>query len=192
MSWDGSLCSNSTNLPNTTSIHKGHMISARYGYGNNPKNGVKITTTFTNAVPQVGSFNSGAWNAAEKNVMKRADDCQIAAKARNAMFEANMYVVVGVIPSRNTHHTRFFGEAGFSNFQSPNYRILFPEIMWTVGCCLHSDGTIFDKFAFWGNNMENDNNVKTYANATSMFETLKNEVKNFISPTVFPAVPKCN
>ena len=199
LKWDGTPCT-ATKLD--FKIHRGHMIAARYGEVHGNK---EATFTYTNAVPQEGSFNSGKWRVAEEACMiTMAEKCQDDAEAKGE--DSKTYIVVGVVPSTFVGKPRFFGSAGFGEFQGASrinpldtYRISFPEIMWTAGCCLHTDGTIGRKHAFWRRNLhDNTDPVKDHASATSMFTAISNEKTKawpgivFHAPNVFPAKPGCN
>ena len=72
------------------------MIAARYGdfHGNKA-----VTFTYTNAVPQEGSFNSGKWKMGEGKMYTMARTCETAAQAKSKNTHAITYVVVGVVPS---------------------------------------------------------------------------------------------
>ena len=82
------------------SIDRGHMIAARYGQGHSRGNGVKGTFTYTNVVPQISTFNRGAWSEGEKGMIKFAQNCERRAtvKSKNKLH-ANIFVVVGMIPA---------------------------------------------------------------------------------------------
>ena len=69
------------------------MIAASYGQSHGGQRSVDNTFTFTNAVPQIGPFNSGKWMAAEKKVVAAAKDCECKASAKGE--EGRLYVVVG-------------------------------------------------------------------------------------------------
>jgi hypothetical protein len=121
---------NSSGLcPNTSKyeVHKGHMIAARYGIGNAKR--IKDTFTLTNAVPQERDFNSNKWMRAEGSLIQWAKNCQNIAPT--ATIEARIYIVVGVIPTSfyGTLKTKFFGSAGFSNFQGDSK--IFPGL-WVI------------------------------------------------------------
>ena len=192
--WNDDLCTTDhTTIPDVTYIDRGHMISARYGYGNGHEAGVKATFTYTNAVPQMGSFNRGAWNQGEKEVMEFAKDCQ-----ERALLEqttgGKVYVVVGAIPTGFFDEIKFFGEGGFSNFQDDKYRLLLPSIMWTVACCINNDGFYMGKMAFYGRNLKINQPVKYFNSANDMFIHMNTIVKPFEIPyiVVFPGIKDCN
>ena len=86
--WDGTACTSTK-----TTIHKGHMIAASYGFSHGGQPSVDNTFTYTNAVPQIGSFNSGKWMGAEKTVVAAAKDCECKASAKGEI--GRVYVVVG-------------------------------------------------------------------------------------------------
>ena len=168
------------------------MIAARYGFGHGQTLGVDGTFTYTNAVPQIGSFNRGSWCQAEKRVIDLAQKCH--KKAIPNKQNARVYVVVGVIPTSFFGQPRFFGSAKFSNFEDNVYRLLLPEIMWTAVCCMHTDGTIHDKKAFYGLNLESNHQVKEYNSASDMFKDIQKTWSTLTFPTitVFPGVSGCN
>ena len=131
-----------------TPVHRGHLIAARYG-GNNAAR-VLATFTYTNVVPQFGTFNSGQWNKAEgEEVVKWSrDNC--AQHGGQATQNARIFIVVGAIPSTyGTFSARFFGQSGFSDYQGwsvlqdtygqntgkKEYRVNVPRYMWTAVCC---------------------------------------------------------
>ena len=93
MNWDGTTPCNDVKV----AIHRGHLIAASYGKGNSQPDGVKSTFTLTNAVPQIGAFNSGQWMQAEKGMMTFAQNCEKDAVKKN--LNAKIYVVVGIVPS---------------------------------------------------------------------------------------------
>ena len=69
------------------------MIAASYGFSHGGQPSVDNTFTYTNAVPQIGSFNSGKWMGAEKTVVAAAKDCECKASAKGEI--GRVYVVVG-------------------------------------------------------------------------------------------------
>jgi DNA/RNA endonuclease G (NUC1) len=171
------------------------MIAARYGFGHGQTLGVDGTFTYTNAVPQIGSFNRGSWCQAEKRVIDLAKKCH--QKAITNKQNARVYVVVGVIPTSFFGQPRFFGSGGtvrFSNFQNDKYKLLLPEIMWTAVCCIHTDGTIYDRKAFYGSNSETNHEMKEYVSARTMFQAMKTKWSTLKFPTitVFPGKSGCN
>jgi hypothetical protein len=195
--------------PNTSKyeVHKGHMIAARYGIGNAKR--VKDTFTLTNVVPQERDFNSNKWMRAEGSLIQWAKNCQNIAPT--ATIEARIYIVVGVIPTSfyGTLNTKFFGSAGFSNFQGDSkifpgfgYRILVPEIMWTAACCMYTDNTVAGTYAFWRHNHPSPAQVIYHNNnqsaVTDMFNSIQTEITTtmpgatFSRPNVFPNQPNCN
>ena len=134
-----------------TPVHKGHLIAARYGAGNTTR--IRATFTYTNAVPQFGTFNSGAWMAAEGEVITWAEK-NCAEHGGQQTENARIFIVVGAIPSthrwpKQQSNPRFFGESGFSDYQDRSqlpktygantggkeYRVNVPRYMWTAVCC---------------------------------------------------------
>ncbi|XP_028414851.1 uncharacterized protein LOC114537934 [Dendronephthya gigantea] len=195
--WDGTGPCNKGSAP-TMAIHKGHLIAARYGKTHGTQDAIDATFSFTNAVPQEGSFNSNQWRIAEGKLIEQAKKCQENAQLRKV--DAKMYVVVGVIPSSFLGKPKFFGSAGFGSYQGEagNYRISFPEIMWTAACCIHTDGSFGDKFGFWRRNNPSSAVVNEAPSPTEMFKAIRQEISktwpgiNFNLLNVFPSFPACN
>ena len=79
------------------SIDRGHMIAAAYGLGHSLKHGVTETFTYTNVVPQISSFNRGAWSKGEEGMIEFAQKCED--EAHKNSLHANIFVVVGMIPA---------------------------------------------------------------------------------------------
>lgn len=203
MNWNGlGLCSNqSPKVP----IHKGHLIAASYGKTYGTQSAIDATFVYTNAVPQVGRFNSVEWRIAEADyVIERAKQCQNDAQKRDKTINGKTYVVVGVIPSSFLGQPRFFGSAGFGNFQGAakgragNYRISFPEIMWTAGCCIHTDGRFGGSFGFWRRNDLTKTAVESAQSPSDMFKAIQQKISTtwqgiiLNPPNVFPSAPACN
>ena len=142
---NGKIVSNTQPCPpgiTKSPIHRGHLIAASYGRGT-PDRRIQ-TFVYTNAVPQFGRENSGSWNTFERRLIKWA---------KNNCMGAPLHVIVGTIPSTyGPNHWRFFGKAGFSNFDGPSkifsegspYRVNVPAFMWTAACC-HSASPLFTK-----------------------------------------------
>ena len=86
-------------------IDKGHMIAATYGLGHSLQAGVENTFTYTNAVPQIGTFNRGAWSKGEEGMIEFAKKCE--ENAGNNKLRANIFVVVGMIPARFLRKPRY-------------------------------------------------------------------------------------
>ena len=130
-----------------TPVHRGHLVAASYGRGDTYR--IRATYKFTNVVPQFGRFNSGQWRSSETRLIAWGRDNCIVYKGSSTQ-NVRMYIIVGVIPStfRNLNE-RFFGESGFSDYQSwskmtdtykrnsggKEYRINVPRYMWTAACC---------------------------------------------------------
>jgi hypothetical protein len=172
LNWDGkNPC-----LKVSAAIHKGHMVASNFGRGGAaiPTASSAATFTYTNAVPQMGVFNSCPWKTAEGTLVKWAAECQQNAKAG---LEARIYIVIGVVPTSFSRQAGaiYFGSAGFGSFQGPSkfttgtrkgksYRILVPEIMWTAACCMFTDGSVHDTFGYWRENEPSKDVVYYYYN----------------------------
>ena len=188
----GTSCTDSKTLPDVTAVDRGHLIAARYGYGHGKNPGVKATFTYTNAVPQMGSFNRGAWNQGENEVMKFAKNCTKSTDL--GIVHGKVYVVVGGIPTTFFRISRFFGRSEFSNFQNDKQRILLPLIMWTAACCIYDDGSYGGKGAFYGWNLKSNRDLKYFKSASEMFKDMNTTVWSNMFPevVVFPAMNQCN
>ena len=168
-----------------SSIHRGHLIAASYGRGTPDR--TRLTFVYTNAVPQFGSQNSGSWNTFERRLIRWA---------RNNCMGAPLHVIVGTIPSTyGTNDRRFYGEAGFSNFNGPSniffgnspYRVNVPAFMWTAACC-HSVSLLFTKStAFFAPNWPGYGLVEG-VKLSGLF--LKLRVPAVVD--LFPGMPSCN
>ena len=176
-------------------IDKGHMIAARYASNYDM---MYDTFSYTNAVPQFGAFNRGAWAQAEKYIRAWGVECQ--AKVKNGM-KTRVFIVVGAIPSTRTDRPRFYGAPGFSNFEGEShipkngeYRIVVPYLMWTAACCTLADNynKVISVTAFARENSPNKNKVRFFKSPQLM---LVSEVyvygtkPEFIN--LFPANAKC-
>jgi len=109
-----------------------------------------------------------------------------------------MFIVVGAIPSSmSSTEARYFGKAGFSNYQDREYRVNVPKKMWTAACCTfeYSDdrgntwrpGT--ESTAFWRDNDPGKlpcNEEKV----SSLAEWLKSSAGTEIN--LFPYSDECN
>ena len=166
-------------------IHKGHMVAA--GYAREDAARVKNTFVYTNCVPQFGIFNSVSWRIAENNdlVNKWGDNCHKQAKGNNV----RIYVVVGAVPTTFTGNPKFFGQPGFSNFESDEYRVVVPDTMWTAACCVLDDNAVMDVTAFSRENLPNKDKVIKYTSPQKMVVTLFPPPRRAVN--LFPANAKC-
>ena len=192
--WDGTTPCRST----STTIHKGHLIAARYGQGAGGQPGVDATFTYTNAVPQIGlTFNSGPWMHAEGRLVALAQKHQCAARTGFGK-DVNVHVVVGVVPSTFLDKPRFFGRSGFKDEQEDTtYRLAFPEIMWTAACFIRTDGVFIETFSFWGLNTIGTPVVTDHKKISDMFMDIQTKITtewpgvSFTAPNVFPGEASC-
>ena len=184
----GKVVSNTKSCPpdiKKSPIHKGHLIAASYGRGTTPR--TIETFVYTNAVPQFGKENSGSWNVFEQALIRWA---------KNNCMGAPLHIIVGTIPSTyGRNEQRFFGEAGFSDFEglskiffgkSP-YRVNVPAFMWTAACC-HSASPLFTKStAFFAPNRPGHRLVRS-VELSELF--LKVRVPAAVD--LFPGMASCN
>ena len=167
-----------------SSIHRGHLIAASYGRGR-PDRRIQ-TFVYTNAVPQFGRINSGRWRIFEQALITWAI---------NNCMGAPLHVIVGTIPSTyGTNKRRFFGKAGFSNFDGPSniffgkspYRVNVPAFMWTAACC-HSASPFYTKStAFFAPNKPGHGLVRR-VELSRLFLVVR--VRAAID--LFPGMPSC-
>ena len=173
-------------------IHKGHLIAAAYGRGNEAR--IAATFTYTNTVPQFGHMNTGIWRAKEQALVKWGrENC---ANHNGGMTESvRMHIIVGVIPStfHQSDQPRFFGAGGFSDDKGEDAPINVPSRMWTAACCTFQfkddkgndkQGTRHTFFAVENTPEAADELPKDYV---SYFQ--KYTSQNIV---LFPAQPDCN
>ena len=127
-------------------IHKGHLVPAQtYSFS---KAHFRSTFTFTNAVPQYGTFNSGQWSQYEKKIRKYAETC--------SKQGADLYLLTGISERRvKWEHqvVKAIVEPLKRMPEAPN--IVIPNSMWTAGCCVTTNAfgqVVRGSFAVIGNN----------------------------------------
>ena len=172
-----------------TEIHKGHLVAANYGRGNEER--ILATFTYTNVVPQFGRFNSGPWQRCETKLVKWGKNNCAFKGAQNVQ----MFIVVGAVPSTVTSvfrdsQPRWFGKEGFSNYKNKDdYPVNLPKHLWTAACCVYqyydegkliqgTKNTAFERINDPGNSQCNTRNMPSLTNLLS------------INP--FPNSPQCN
>ena len=167
------------------------MISA--GYARENRDMVKDTFIYTNCVPQFGPFNSVPWRVGEDSDLIKKWGNDVCHKDQKNQ-EARIYVVVGAVPTTYKDNSKFFGKpkffgkAGFSNFENDDYRVVVPHFMWTAACCVFaSDNTVIAVKAFARENLPNKDKVTPYASPQEMIDELF--PSSFIN--LFPANAKC-
>ena len=188
---DGGKCLFNEKAPINSPIHKGHMIAA--GYARADPGRVRNTFFYTNCVPQFGVFNSGQWRSAEDSHLVKKWGNDVCHKDQKNQ-EARIYVVVGAVPTTYKDNSKFFGKpkffgkAGFSNFENHDYRVVVPHFMWTAACCVFaSDNTVIAVKAFARENLPNKDKVIQYKSPQEMID----ELFPSSSINLFPANAKC-
>lgn len=138
------MYSNAGTLP---CIHKGHLVPAQtYSFSNDH---IRSTFTYTNAVPQYATFNTGQWASHESMIRDYAKDICSTKKL------GDLYLLTGI----SNRRIRFTPEnnikavvRSLSQMPEPPY-IVIPNSMWTAGCCVSSIGQhVRGSFAVIGNN----------------------------------------
>lgn len=136
------------------SIHKGHLVPAEtYSFyeGN-----LRSTFTYTNAVPQYGTFNSGQWAKYEKKIRDYA-------KNNCSTKQADLYLLTGIseVTIRQGHGNsiKTLKPRRQPKRMSKPPKVVIPSSMWTAGCCVRGT-TVFGSFAVIGNNVPNKGDIK--------------------------------
>ena len=136
--------------PGRPSIHKGHLVPAEtYSFS---EAHLRSTFTYTNAVPQYGTFNSGQWAKYERRIRDYA-------KNVCSTKQADLYLLTGISDVKIQ-----LGQGNLINtLRKPKRmhklpKIVIPNSMWTAGCCVR--GTrVFGSFAVIGNNVPNKEKI---------------------------------
>lgn len=136
------------------SIHKGHLVPAEtYSFS---EAHLRSTFTYTNAVPQYGTFNSGQWAKYEKKIRDYA-------KNVCSTKQADLYLLTGISDIKIQ-----LGQGNLINTLKPHGqpkrmrklpKIVIPNSMWTAGCCVRGT-TVFGSFAVIGNNVPNKEKIE--------------------------------
>lgn len=134
------MYSNSGTLP---CIHKGHLVPAEtYSFS---KVHLSSTFTYTNAVPQYATFNTGQWSAFERRIRNYAKLC--------SQQNGDLYLLTGVSDSEIEIQGKFVKAFPYTAMkrmpEAPN--IVIPTSMWTAGCCVRGEEAL-GSFAVIGNN----------------------------------------
>ena len=98
---------------------------------------MQATFTYTNIVPQFGSFNLGPWKSCEQKLVQWGKNHCASQKGARCV---QMFILVGAVPSAvyEASEERWFGEKGFSNFfQEDGYPVNVPNLLWTAACCMY-------------------------------------------------------
>lgn len=158
---------------NRPSIHKGHLVPAEtYSFS---EGHLRSTFTYTNAVPQYGTFNSGQWAKYEKRIRDYA-------KKKCSVKQADLYLMTGISEVKiqlglgnliNTLKPR-----GQPKRMSKLPKIVIPNSMWTAGCCVR--GTrVFGSFAVIGNNAPNKEKIEMSQVTVDQLESIIGNVDLF-------------
>ena len=148
------------------------------------------TFTYTNAVPQYGTFNSGIWCTYEGYIRTYAmNTC--------APGDGDLYLITGV-----TMLARFGDDNVQKELKTTDYlknKIRVPRSMWTVGCCVASGGNVLGNFAVIGNNLRDKGRVKmTELKVKELEAIILKDVQaspsgsSATSIQLFPGNPQCS
>lgn len=152
--------------PYELKIHKGHLVPAET-YSFSPDH-LRSTFTYTNAVPQYGTFNCGKWAKYEKLIRQKAKECS----ANNG----NLYLLTGVAKKTGTPESRMPVQP----------KIVIPDYMWTAGCCVSvlNQGKP-DSFAVIGKNVPDVDEIDMSTPTVNKLGTIIGNVN------LFPGNPNC-
>lgn len=134
------MYSNTGTLP---CLHKGHLVPAEtYSFS---KGHIYSTFTYTNAVPQYATFNTGQWSSNEKKIREAAQQC--------SEHSGDLYLLTGT-SDRQISSTPFIQAEVKPLARMPEPpNIVIPNSMWTAGCCVSTpDENVLGSFAVIGNN----------------------------------------
>ena len=148
------------------------------------------TFTYTNAVPQVGVFNSGQWAQYERKIREYAT-------STCSTQGGDLYLITGIseasIQSGPSGLEAIQGTLEFLKPKKP-YAIGIPKSMWTAGCCINPSGGALGAFAVIGNNVKDKKKAL-------VSEVEMTELQNFIltgvngfggsANSLFPANLEC-
>ena len=139
-------------VPNAKKIHKGHLVPAEtYSFS---LDHMRSTFTYTNAVPQYGTFNSGQWAAYERKIRNYA-------QSTCSKNNGDLYLLTGISDMQRYNkgkRVNAFKPPGTPKRTSKLPKIVIPNSMWTAGCCV-SGKKVLGSFAVIGNN--DSNKLKT-------------------------------
>lgn len=148
------------------------------------------TFTYTNAVPQIGAFNSGQWAQYEKRIREYAT-------TRCSPHGGDLYLLTGISEASIQS-----GSSGLEAIQGTlkvlkpfGDAISIPKSMWTAGCCIPSSSGALEAFAVIGNNLQDKTKVlMSEVNMTELQGFLLTGVNGFGGPNIslFPANPGCS
>ena len=168
------------------------MIASQYGFAVPER--MFATFTYTNVVPQFGSFNMGAWSVKETRLIQWCKNYCAVEGARHV----EMFIIVGAIPSTNfgPQSTRYFGKEGFSNYEDQaNYPVNVPRYMWTAACCKYDLNGVwkYHSTAFYRQNHPgkqrcDETNVAKLSQVHNWAKALQ---RNAINLGLFPQTPQC-
>ena len=163
----------------TPRIHKGHLVPAEtysFSVGH-----LRSTFTYTNAVPQYGTFNSGQWAKYEKKIRNYATNKCSAKKA-------DLYLLTGIsevtIQQGHGNSIKTLKLRGQPKRMLKPPKVVIPNSMWTAGCCVRGTN-VFGSFAVIGNNVSNKEKIE-------MSQVTVDQLQNIIGNVdLFPGNDDC-
>lgn len=167
---------------------KGHLLPAEtYSFTDAY---MLSTFTYTNAVPQIGAFNSGQWAQYERKIKDYAT-------STCSPRGGDLYLITGISEASIQS-----GPSGLEAIQG-TLKVLkpsgdaigIPKSMWTAGCCIIPSKGALGAFAVIGNNLQDKKKVlMSEVKMTELQGFLLTGVNGFGGPAInlFPANPGCS
>ena len=125
---------------------RGHLVPSKTYSSSQERR--DSTFTYTNAVPQDSSWNSGFWSTFEDRIRQYA-------RKTCTKLPGTLYLLTGTSFAKIQNvdgNLHVFPDLPVKPLQ----QIAIPNSLWTAGCCVRHEG-ISDSFAVMGNNVWNFN-----------------------------------
>jgi len=167
---------------------KGHLLPAEiYSFSDAH---MLSTFTYTNAVPQIGVFNSGQWAQYEKKIREYATNTC-------SPKGGDLYLITGISEaSIETGPSGLQAIQGTLKLLKPSGDAIgIPKSMWTAGCCISPSSGALGAFAVIGNNLQDKNKVlMSEVKMTELQGFLQTGVNGFgeTAISLFPGNPGCS
>ncbi|KAL9959910.1 hypothetical protein ACROYT_G033286 [Oculina patagonica] len=172
---------------------KGHLNAAHINSFD--KQHVLATFTYSNAVPQYGHFNRGAWSSFEDKIV----DYVTSQCAGQYGSSAVMYLLTGTskfrlqVGGEKPAHDKGPFEIHYFPSEDAEDRIVRPNSMWTAGCCVWNDesGKVrAQSIAVMGNNDFHEERIGMRSMKLEELEKLLVDERS--QPVaLFPSVAEC-
>ena len=161
-------------------IHKGHLVPAEtYSFSDAH---LRSTFTYTNAVPQYATFNSGQWSNHERLI-------RVYAEFICSKNGGDLYLLTGISDKeiRFKPGNIIKAKAKLLDLMPEPPYIVIPNSMWTAGCCVTIVGqNVLGSFAVIGNNDPRKDKIRMSQVA------VKTLTKLLKLTDLFPGKPGCS